>query len=107
MLTVWHWQIGRLPILLVGLNVETTPYRVYERQEPSSEVYSDKSKAKLLKKLEDLAKEVREELERQGFKDDRIVCELYLNLRFVLPLMALEFAILKCNADSKAPIRLS
>lgn len=57
-------------------------HRVYERQEPSSTFYSDQTKQSLLTRLDKLEKEVRGELSRQGFEDQRVAVERVLNMRF-------------------------
>ncbi|KAH7333962.1 5-oxoprolinase [Rhizoctonia solani] len=63
----------------------TTPSncrRAYERQEPSSENWSEESKPRLLARLDVLTEEVRSSLEKQGFKGDRVRVERLLNMRF-------------------------
>ena len=56
--------------------------RAFERQEPSSQVYSSESKSDLLRRLDKIESEVRSELKRQGFEDSRIQIERMLNMRF-------------------------
>ena len=56
--------------------------RAYELQEPSSDTLTDDAVAKLRKRLDALSERVRSSLRGQGFKDDRVVIERYLNLRF-------------------------
>ncbi|EGG09922.1 uncharacterized protein MELLADRAFT_115675 [Melampsora larici-populina 98AG31] len=58
--------------------------RVVERQTPCSTVYETEGEGRdgLLVTLERLQKEVHEELSSQGFQDNRIVIERYLNLRY-------------------------
>lgn len=67
--------------------------RAFERQEPSSERWSDESKPRIIKRLDALTDEVRNSLEKQGFKGDRVRVERLLNMRFDgtdTSLMALE-----------------
>ncbi|EEB95018.1 hypothetical protein MPER_06078, partial [Moniliophthora perniciosa FA553] len=54
--------------------------RVFEQQEPCSSVYSNETKSHLLSRIERLRGEVVDELKRQGFSEDRIVTECYLNM---------------------------
>ncbi|KAL5638868.1 hypothetical protein ACGC1H_003282 [Rhizoctonia solani] len=56
--------------------------RAYERQEPSSENWSEESKPRLLARLDALTEEVKSSLEKQGFKGDRVRVERLLNMRF-------------------------
>lgn len=58
--------------------------RVVERQTPCSTVYETEGDGRegLLETLERLQQEVHQELTSQGFKDNRIVIERYLNLRY-------------------------
>jgi 5-oxoprolinase (ATP-hydrolysing) len=58
--------------------------RVYERQEPSSTIYTPHSKSQLLARLDKLEREVRTELGRQGFNSEsgRVRVERVLNMRF-------------------------
>lgn len=57
---------------------------VDERQEPDSTIWSEKDEVKksLRKKLEDLKKRSAATLRNQGFKDDKIHFEEYLNMRY-------------------------
>lgn len=67
--------------------------RAFERQEPSSERWSDESKSRIVKRLDALTDEVKTSLEKQGFKGDRVRVERLLNMRFDgtdTSLMALE-----------------
>lgn len=54
----------------------------YELQEPSSSSYSLATRPALLRRLDKLTNDVRIELRRQGFTDDRIQTERMLNMRF-------------------------
>lgn len=60
--------------------------RVYEQQEPCSEVWSSKKGSAVLKRIQDrvaaLEERVREELSAHGFKGDRLQLEVLLNLRY-------------------------
>ncbi|KAH8921790.1 5-oxoprolinase [Atractiella rhizophila] len=56
--------------------------RVFEKQEPSSEIYSEESKPRIQSRIDHLSKQVERELGRQGFKEERIATEIYLNLRY-------------------------
>ncbi|KAH7920328.1 hypothetical protein BV22DRAFT_1133174 [Leucogyrophana mollusca] len=56
--------------------------RAYELQEPSSAFYSDQTRASLISRLDKLTNDVRTELRRQGFEDDRVTVERMLNMRF-------------------------
>lgn len=56
--------------------------RAAERQEPSSETLSENSLSGLRKRLDAMSKTVREELASQGFADERIAVERFLNCRF-------------------------
>ncbi|ESK84969.1 5-oxoprolinase [Moniliophthora roreri MCA 2997] len=56
--------------------------RAFEKQEPCSSVYSNETKSHLLSRIERLRSEVVDELKRQGFSEDRIVTECYLNMRY-------------------------
>ncbi|KAG0051544.1 hypothetical protein BGZ83_003585 [Gryganskiella cystojenkinii] len=55
---------------------------VYEAQEPSSETLSEKSLPLLKERVQALVRQCHEELGKQGFEQDRIDCEIYLNLRY-------------------------
>ncbi|EKM76326.1 hypothetical protein AGABI1DRAFT_78768, partial [Agaricus bisporus var. burnettii JB137-S8] len=56
--------------------------RAYEIQEPSSTFYTPQNRAGLLSRLDKLTKQVRTELEQEGFEDKRISMERMLNMRF-------------------------
>ncbi|KAH7910412.1 Hydantoinase/oxoprolinase-domain-containing protein [Hygrophoropsis aurantiaca] len=56
--------------------------RAYELQEPSSAFYSGQTRASLIGRLDKLTDDVRTELRRQGFEDDRVTVERMLNMRF-------------------------
>jgi 5-oxoprolinase (ATP-hydrolysing) len=57
--------------------------RVFERQEPSSQRWGSESALKQVEaRANVLEKEVREELKKQGFAEDRIVVESMLNMRY-------------------------
>jgi 5-oxoprolinase (ATP-hydrolysing) len=56
---------------------------VFEKQEPSSEIFNKgDSQSRLQPRLESLAQGVRKQLEAAGFDDDHIEVEEYLNLRY-------------------------
>jgi 5-oxoprolinase (ATP-hydrolysing) len=57
---------------------------VDERQEPDSKIWADEGDAKesLKKKIEELKEKSRAALKEQGFADDSIVFEEYLNMRY-------------------------
>lgn len=57
---------------------------VDERQEPDSKVWQDKSEVvkELQTKMEKLKEKSRQALHEQGFKDDELVFEEYLNMRY-------------------------
>ena len=55
---------------------------VHEVQEPSSAVFSSKTEKELQKRVEDLQKRATEELKKEGFDDDSIRHEFYLNMRY-------------------------
>ncbi|CAO3568473.1 unnamed protein product [Mortierella alpina] len=55
---------------------------VYEAQEPSSETLSDKSLPLLKERINTLVSQCHQELGKQGFGQDRVECEIYLNLRY-------------------------
>jgi 5-oxoprolinase (ATP-hydrolysing) len=55
--------------------------RVFEKQEPSSETFSGESLIRLKERIKVLEDSVRGELKNQGFKEERIKIESYLNLR--------------------------
>ncbi|CAL1701706.1 unnamed protein product [Somion occarium] len=56
--------------------------RAYELQEPSSTFYTMQNRSSLKARLDRLDSEVRAELKRQGFEDERIHTERMLNMRF-------------------------
>ena len=56
--------------------------RTFEKQLPSSKVWGSDTRPEFSKRLDELARVVKEELNTQGFNDDRIVLERYLNMRF-------------------------
>ncbi|TIB97296.1 hypothetical protein E3Q18_02651 [Wallemia mellicola] len=56
--------------------------RTFEKQVPSSKLWSKESQPEFSKKLDELSKVVQEELKVQGFRNDRIILERYLNMRF-------------------------
>lgn len=59
------------------------PYRVFEKQEPSSEMFNkEEAQSRLEPRLQSLAKEVRQQLVEAGFEDKYIEVEEYLNLRY-------------------------
>jgi 5-oxoprolinase (ATP-hydrolysing) len=51
-------------------------------QEPSSTFYTPQNRDGLLSRLDKMTKQVRAELEREGFEDKRIRIERMLNMRF-------------------------
>ncbi|KAG0347318.1 hypothetical protein BG004_007975 [Podila humilis] len=55
---------------------------VYEAQEPSSETLSEKSLPLLKERIKSLVAQCQQELGKQGFSDENIECEIYLNLRY-------------------------
>lgn len=55
---------------------------MFERQLPSSTLYTKENKPSLVKKLDGLEAQVRAELERQGFSGKRVHVERMLNMRF-------------------------
>ena len=55
---------------------------VDERQEPESKVWSIDAKPVLKEKMEDLMSKSRDALQAQGFEDESIVFEEYLNMRY-------------------------
>ncbi|CAB4424914.1 unnamed protein product [Rhizophagus irregularis] len=56
---------------------------VYEVQEPSAEIYSDKSLPKIKERIHALCEACTIELKSQGFKDESLIKhEIYLNLRY-------------------------
>jgi 5-oxoprolinase (ATP-hydrolysing) len=55
---------------------------VYEVQQPASTTFSGNTRGELRARLDAIEKDVRAELVRQGFADDRIGVERALNMRF-------------------------
>lgn len=55
---------------------------VHEVQEPSSAIFSENEKPALVKRLQDLSERASAELREQGFSDDEITHERYLNMRY-------------------------
>ncbi|UZJ57525.1 hypothetical protein CBS101457_006845 [Exobasidium rhododendri] len=60
--------------------------RVFEQQEPSSEIWDSSAKGKVLQKIQSkvqtLENRVRKELESHGFRGDQLQVEILLNLRY-------------------------
>ncbi|KAG8830784.1 hypothetical protein FRB91_006426 [Serendipita sp. 411] len=56
--------------------------RIYELQEPSSAQYTNESHSSLIRRLDSMEEKARAALRDQGFPDDRIQAERYLNMRF-------------------------
>ncbi|BGO97667.1 putative 5-oxoprolinase (putative) [Rhodotorula toruloides] len=57
--------------------------RVFERQEPSSETWgADGSQGRLQARLDALSQQVKKTLSQQGFADDRIEVQQFLNCRY-------------------------
>ncbi|KAK0564876.1 hypothetical protein OC861_004053 [Tilletia horrida] len=57
--------------------------RVFDKSTPASEIWgSGEAMARLNRKFDELEREVRAELEKQGFKDDRVRLEKMLNMRY-------------------------
>lgn len=56
--------------------------RVHEVQEPSSSTLNEESISYLITRWTELKEQVTKELQQQGFKDDHIKYEIYLNCRF-------------------------
>jgi len=55
---------------------------IHEVQEPSAELYSDESLPRLKERIQALCEACTIELKSQGFKDESIKHEIYLNLRY-------------------------
>ncbi|ORX57697.1 hydantoinase B/oxoprolinase [Piromyces finnis] len=55
---------------------------VYELQEPCADVYSDESMSNIKERIENLIEESCKRLKYQGFKEDEIRYDIYLNLRY-------------------------
>jgi len=64
------------------LIVKFLPPSVYELQEPCSTFYTPQNKPTLISRLDKMTKDVRTELEKQGFEGTRIHIERMLNMRF-------------------------
>ncbi|GAA5848487.1 hypothetical protein JCM8547_004528 [Rhodosporidiobolus lusitaniae] len=57
--------------------------RVFERQEPSSETWgTDGSSSRLTARLDELSKQVKDTLRKQGFEEERIEVHQFLNCRY-------------------------
>ncbi|BGP27193.1 5-oxoprolinase [Rhodotorula toruloides] len=56
--------------------------RAFEKQEPCAAEYNDANKPVLMQRIERLRTPVVEELRRQGFPENRIDVECYLNMRY-------------------------
>ncbi|BGP19683.1 hypothetical protein JCM10213_001859 [Rhodosporidiobolus nylandii] len=56
--------------------------RAFEQQEPCALEYNEENKATFISRIERLKATVVEELKRQGFPDNRIDVECYLNMRY-------------------------
>ncbi|TIB34245.1 hypothetical protein E3P86_02850 [Wallemia ichthyophaga] len=56
--------------------------RTFEKQLPSSKLWNQDSKPEFTKRLDELAGVVKQELNSQGFDNERITLERYLNMRF-------------------------
>jgi len=74
---------------------------VYEIQEPSSTFYTPQNKISLLSRLDKMTKDVRLELEKQGFEQSRIHVERMLNMRFEGTDTALMILPTKNDGDGK------
>lgn len=71
-----------LYVVLYSSTLKYRVLRVFEKQEPSSDIFDkEDTEAKLRSRLEVLVKGVRKQLEEAGFEDKYIVVEEYLNLR--------------------------
>ena len=55
---------------------------VHEVQEPSSSVFSSKTEKELQERVEELQRKATNELKKEGFEDESIRHELYLNMRY-------------------------
>jgi hypothetical protein len=82
-------------------------HSVVDRQEPSSEVYGVDSLSRLRKRIDELSKGVKAALAQQGFRDDRIELETYLNLRCVVVAETFRMVDMTWLIASTAPIRRS
>lgn len=56
--------------------------RVYEIQEPSSTVYDESTRASLIKRLNEMEAKTTEVLRGQGFDENKIQAERFMNMRF-------------------------
>ena len=56
--------------------------RVYELQEPSSSIYSNSTHSSLISRLDSMQAKATAALKDQGFQEDRIQAERFLNMRF-------------------------
>ncbi|GAA5855395.1 hypothetical protein JCM9279_006466 [Rhodotorula babjevae] len=56
--------------------------RAYDRSEPCAAEFTAETKSTFLPRLDRLKEDVRVELRRQGFAEDRIELECYLNMRY-------------------------
>lgn len=65
--------------------------RAFEKQEPCALEYNESNKSLLLSRIERLRSAVVDELHKQGFADDRIDVECYLNMRSVSLLVLLAY----------------
>jgi len=74
---------------------------VYEIQEPSSTFYTPQNEPSLLSRLDKMTKDVRLELEKQGFEQSRIHVERMLNMRFEGTDTALMILPTKNDGDGK------
>jgi len=55
--------------------------RAYEQQEPCAMEYNDSTRSSIMSRVERLSAKVKAELQQQGFEDDLIEIEPYLNMR--------------------------
>jgi 5-oxoprolinase (ATP-hydrolysing) len=56
--------------------------RVYELQEPSSATYTNSSRSSLIARLNSMQEKATKVLRDQGFSEDKIQAERYMNMRF-------------------------
>jgi 5-oxoprolinase (ATP-hydrolysing) len=77
-----RYAYSRAPNQYKGFPLLMCSYSAYELQEPSSTFYTPQNRDGLLSRLDRLTKQVRAELEREGFEDKRIRIERMLNMRF-------------------------
>ena len=59
--------------------------RAFDRTEPCAAEFTAESKPTFLSRLDRLKADVVKELQRQGFANDRIELECYLNMRVSMP----------------------